>query len=55
MSTEEPVAYAFYWPDGTLRFIIEGKERADDWKKAHIEGGGGTVVPLVPQKDKHEN
>ena len=43
----KPIAWAFYWPDGRLRFIVEGEERAAAWAKAHQ----GKVVPLVPQKE----
>lgn len=42
----KPIAWAFYWPDGRLRFIVEGEERAKAWAKSHQ----GEVVPLVPAK-----
>lgn len=41
----KPVAWAFYNPDGRIRFIVESEERAKLWAKSHQ----GTVVPLVPQ------
>lgn len=49
---QTPIAWAFYWPDGRLRFIIEGKERAEAWARAHE----GKVVPLVAQaSDKQQD
>jgi hypothetical protein len=45
VNEQEPIAWAFYWPNGRLRFIVEGKERAEAWSKAHE----GKVVPLVAQ------
>ena len=44
---QKPVAWAFYWPDGLIRFIIEGEDRAKLWAASHQ----GKVVPLVPQKE----
>ena len=43
----KPIAWAFYWPDGTLRFIIDDKTRMEAWRSAHE----GTIVPLVAQAD----
>ena len=49
MSNQEPVAWAFYNADGSLRFIIDDKKRMEAWRSAHK----GTIVPLVPMiKDK---
>lgn len=44
-NSQEPVAWAFYHPDGTLRFIIDDKTRMEAWKSAH----DGLIVPLVHQ------
>lgn len=46
----EPVAWAFYNTDGTLRFIIDNKQRMEAWKTAHQ----GTIVPLIPLVDNRE-
>lgn len=43
---EKPVAWAFYHPDGTLRFIVDDESRMKAWLSAHK----GPVVPLVPAK-----
>lgn len=48
MTESKPVAWAFYNPDGSIRFIIDSEERMLLWKKAHE----GTIVPLVPKTDK---
>lgn len=40
----KPIAWAFYWPDGRLRFVVEGEDRAKAWTKLHE----GKIVPLVP-------
>lgn len=42
----EPVAWAFYNADGTIRFIIDDEERMRLWATAHE----GRIVPLVPQE-----
>ena len=41
---QKPVAWAFYNPDGTIRFIIDDKARMEAWRSAHT----GPIVPLVP-------
>ena len=43
----QPIAWAFYHPDGRLRFIIDDKTRMEAWRSAHE----GTIVPLVAQAD----
>lgn len=48
MADEQPVAWAFYNADGTLRFIIDNEARMLAWRSAH----DGTIVPLVPQSEK---
>lgn len=45
MSEQQPVAWAFYHKDGTLRFIIDNEARMQAWRSAHQ----GTIVPLVAQ------
>ena len=45
---QQPVAWAFYHPNGELRFIIDDQRRMEAWKSAHE----GTIVPLVPQGEK---
>ena len=44
---EKPVAWAFYHPNGELRFIIDNEARMLAWRSAHE----GTIVPLVAAKD----
>ena len=44
---QQPVAWAFYHPDGTLRFIIDDQARMQAWRSAHE----GKIVPLVPQEE----
>lgn len=46
-NNNEPIAWAFYNPDGTIRFIIDDKKRMELWSKAH----NGSIVPLVPLVD----
>ena len=48
-NNEKPIAWAFYNPDGTIRFIIDDEKRMLAWKTAHK----GTIVPLVAQS--HSN
>ena len=43
--SEQPVAWAFYNPDGTLRFLIDSEQRMLAWKSAHE----GEIVPLYPK------
>lgn len=45
MSEQQPVAWAFYNKDGSIRFIIDDPARAEAWRSAHE----GTIVPLVAQ------
>lgn len=42
---DKPVAWAFYNPDGSIRFIIDDPARAEAWRSAHE----GKIVPLVAQ------
>ena len=42
---QTPVAWAFYHPNGELRFIIDDQRRMEAWRSAHE----GTIVPLVAQ------
>ena len=48
MSEQQPVAWAFYNADGSLRFIIDDQARMEAWRSAHE----GTIVPLVAQGEK---
>jgi hypothetical protein len=42
MSDQQPVAWLFRNPDGSVRFIIDDPARAEAWRSAHQ----GQVVPL---------
>ena len=42
MSEQRPVAWAFYNPNGSIRFIIHDQARAEAWRSAHQ----GQIVPL---------
>jgi hypothetical protein len=44
---DEPVAWAFYNIDGSIRFIIHDKDRMELWSKAH----DGNIVPLYSKID----
>ena len=50
MSEQQPVAWAFYNPDGSIRFIIDDPARAEAWRSAHE----GKIVPLVPQAETRQ-
>ena len=51
MEESKPIAWAFYNPDGSIRFIINSEERMLLCKKTHE----GTIVPLMPQSDNNNN
>lgn len=46
--SEKPVAWAFYHPDGRLRFIIDNEARMEAWRSAHQ----GQIVPLYPRPEE---
>lgn len=50
MSDEKPVAWAFYNPDGSIRFIIDSEQRMLSWKTAH----NGPIVPLYPKPEERQ-
>jgi hypothetical protein len=50
MSDEKPVAWAFYRPDGTVRFIVDDERRMLAWKSAHE----GPIVPLYPRPEEKQ-
>lgn len=46
-NNQEPVAWAFYNTDGSIRFIIHDKNRMELWSKAH----DGDIVALYSKID----
>ena len=52
MSEQQPVAWLFRNPDGSVKFVLHDKARAEAWGR----GFQGTVIPLyerpVDQKPK---
>jgi hypothetical protein len=42
MNNEQPVAWMFANPDGSIRFVIHDQARAEAWRSAHQ----GEVLPL---------
>jgi hypothetical protein len=50
MSEQQPVAWLFRNPDGSVKFVLDDRARAEAWGR-HFNG---TVVPLYerPQEKK---
>jgi hypothetical protein len=50
VSEQQPVAWLFKNPDGSVRFVIHDQARAEAWRSAHQ----GEIVPLYDKpQDEH--
>jgi hypothetical protein len=49
MSDQQPVAWMFRNPDGSVKFVLDDKARAEAWGRNFK----GTVIPLYEKPQEH--